>query len=170
MTASAELASRIRAHGNQGGLEKYKHEYVGTNSRLDAIAAAHLRHALRKLSDWNAARQSIAMRYDVAFGHHAPAVASGNDHIYHLYEYKCDSVEERKAKEKRLTKYDIAWGRHYPDLVSSNPLFSGGTRYGTREAFLVNDLLISLPMFPTMSDEQVSYVINVINNEIGALK
>jgi dTDP-4-amino-4,6-dideoxygalactose transaminase len=160
------LIDHVRTIANQGGSKKYEHATLGGNYRLDSLMAAQLRHALKKLNEWDDKRVAIAARYDEAFGRRAPLVVPGNTHVYHLYEYQCDDSKHRKQLMETLASADIACGLHYPNYVSNEAPFRDSLRLIQLRPRLC-DKLLTLPMFPTMTDEQVEYVIETVNAHEG---
>lgn len=165
-TTHRELADIVRAKANQGGLVKYEHEYLGGNYRLDSIMAAQLRHALRKLTEWDDGRRYIASLYNEAFGDRAQRVYNNNLHCYHLYEYKCDDLPHRRDLMARLEANDIACGLHYPEVLQNQRMFSYEPYVGNifGDDRILHNRLLSLPIFPTMTAEQAKYVIEVVNS------
>lgn len=159
ITRNAEVARRVRRIANQGSEEKYKHWGLGGNFRLDAIVAAHLYHALTKLNEWNKRRQEIANIYNAAFGSRAPKVQEGSTHIYHLYELRCKSKEERLKIESYLKARKVSYAHHYPQTITDNWIYRGEH---TPIAEVLKDRLISLPMFPTMTEEQALEVVGTV--------
>jgi len=157
------LINSVRTISNQGGSKKYEHKWLGGNYRLDSLMAAQLQHALKQLNGWDDKRIAIAEKYNAAFGKRAPVVASGNRHVYHLYEYECDDKKHRAALMDKLNTMDVACGLHYPEYVANESPFLGCIEsYGHLRWC---DRLLTLPMFPTMTDEQVQYVIQVVNSD-----
>ena len=160
ITNNGILARKIRMIANQGSEVKYEHICVGGNYRLDSIVAAQLFHALQKLNYWNDRRRKIAKIYNEVFGvGRCPVQQPNSKHIYHLYEFKCTSKQEREKLADDLYRKDIAFGFHYPKLISDTEMYSGIT---TPKAASVRDCLISLPMFPTMSDNEIEAVIKAV--------
>jgi dTDP-4-amino-4,6-dideoxygalactose transaminase len=165
ITNNQDIANKSRAIINQGSIRKYELDYLGGNYRLDSIMAAQLRHALRKIDEWNDARRVIATQYNLAFGDRAPVVEPGAKHTYHLYEYKCDDEAHRQTITAKLDKADIAWGLHYPSFLPDQyqkvTVQSYARNWNTKD---LHKRLLSLPIFPTMTLEQANYVIEVINS------
>ena len=124
-TDDPEIAERVRALRNHGGVDKYEHLVVGTNSRLDSMQAAVLSVKLRRLKDWNAQRDEAAQRYDRLLadvpGVVAPAVLDGNRHVWHLYEVR---VADRDRVLAELGAAGIGAGLHYPAPVHLLPAFA----------------------------------------------
>ena len=158
LTNNSNIASFCRQYIDQGSVSKYNHTMFGHNHRLDSIKAAQLRHALKELHGWNASRRWVAARYDKAFGSRAPAVANGAYHVYHLYEYRCDSNEDREGLMAHLGLSGVACGLHYPRPAFDCPGYSGEAPITDK----LTTVLLSLPIFPTMTDDQVDQVINAV--------
>lgn len=169
-TNDAELAGLARAIGNHGSVSKYVHDRLGFNSRLDSIQAVVLKHKLRRLPTWNAARRAAADRYAELLGGVAditlPVVASGNVHVWHLYVVRVQNRDEISARLKRL---GVATGIHYPTAIHQTHAFR---ELGYREGELpVSEQaaaeIISLPMFPHITPGQQEQVAGALVNAIG---
>jgi dTDP-4-amino-4,6-dideoxygalactose transaminase len=115
LTASDEVAQKLRALRNYGSEVKYHHPETGFNSRLDTLQAVVLSAKLRRLADWNAARRRAAQRYDELLagmpGVRLPVTLPGNQHIWHLYVVR---VPRRDQVLARLAAAGIGAGVHYP--------------------------------------------------------
>jgi len=162
LTASPELARRVRLLGNHGSAEKYVHETLGFNSRLDTVQAVVLRAKLARLGAWNRARQAAAARYHRLLSPlqqvRRPAVLPGNEHVWHLYVVQ---VPDRDAVLRRLNAAGVGAGIHYPTPVHLQPAFAGlGHRPGD---FPVTEAaaqrILSLPLYPGISPEQQRRVV-----------
>jgi dTDP-4-amino-4,6-dideoxygalactose transaminase len=129
---------------------------------LDSIHAAQLRHALKSLDSWNARRREVAARYDKAFGNRAPFIDPIAVPVFHLYEYKCDSKEDREALMAWLGEAGVACGLHYPSIITDSTPYLTKDKGGFRVARDLCDRLLSLPVFPTMTNEQVDEVIAAV--------
>ncbi|MEI2730739.1 MAG: DegT/DnrJ/EryC1/StrS family aminotransferase [Dermatophilaceae bacterium] len=153
-TSDPELARRARTILNHGSERKYEHEVFGFNARLDAVQAVVLRHKLRRLADWNAARRVAADRYASLLGDLAgvrqPSVKAGNEHVWHLYVTR---VADRDRVLSELQAAGIGAALHYPYPVHLTAAFAG-LGYGAG-AFPVAERaageVLSLPMFPHLT-------------------
>ena len=164
VTADAGLASRIkvlRDHGRATG-SHYRHELVGTNSRLDALQAAVLTAKLARLDGWNEARQSIAARYHAGLAScpaRLVAEVPGTQGVYHLAVIR---VPDRAQVQRQLASMGVQTQIHYPipchRQVPYRRLASGPLPVAERCA----DEVLSLPMFPHMTDGQVAQVCDAV--------
>lgn len=115
LTASGEIAQRVRALRNYGSEVKYQHPETGFNSRLDTLQAVVLSAKLARLADWNAARRRAAQRYHELLasipGVRLPATLAGNQHVWHLYVIR---VPRRDQVLAQLAAAGIGAGIHYP--------------------------------------------------------
>jgi dTDP-4-amino-4,6-dideoxygalactose transaminase len=160
VTNDAEVADAVRLMRNYGQSEKHRHEHLGWNRRLDTIQAAVLRVKLRHLDRWNARRQDLAGLYDhLLEGQRVttPSTKPHRDHVYHLYVIQ---VEDRDALRAFLRERGIDTGIHYPVPIHLQPAYAHlGCEAGT---FPVAEAgagrILSLPMFPELSDEQVEHI------------
>jgi dTDP-4-amino-4,6-dideoxygalactose transaminase len=157
----AEMLHMLRDHGSR---IRYQHELLGVNARLDELQAAVLRVKLRYLEQWNAARQRHAQAYTEQLQGVVEAVPyeqSGSRHVYYVYVVQ---VEERERFRKALEQEGIATGIHYPIPIHLQPAC---THYGYRRGMLpiterVAERIVSLPMYPELTNEQIQTVVNVI--------
>ncbi len=163
VTNDADIAAKICMLREHGQSEKYIHQVPdGVNGRLDAIQAGILDIKLSRLDDWNSRRRQIAKRYTQKFantpGISVPCAAENREHVYHLYVVL---VENRDSVRDQLQKLGVSTGLHYPVPVHLQEA-AVGWGYSRGDLPLtekVADTLLSLPMFPHMSDEQVDYVV-----------
>jgi dTDP-4-amino-4,6-dideoxygalactose transaminase len=164
-TNSPELAQGVRMMRDHGSLKRYYHECLGWNGRLDELQAAALRIKLRHLDQWNELRRQNASVYHQALKNLdivLPSVAAGNRHVYHLYVIQ---TQNRDALRQYLNERGVGNGIHYPvpvHLQESFAQFSDG--YGSLPVTeeLVGQIL-SLPMYPELSREQVNQVSSEIS-------
>jgi dTDP-4-amino-4,6-dideoxygalactose transaminase len=160
-TPDAALADRIGAIRQYGWKERYISDSVGVNSRLDEVQAAILRVKLTALDAGNARRQAIAAAYDAALagGPFAPpARRPGAGHVFHQYVLR---VPDRAALMARLRAEGIATAIHYPQPVHLQPAYRGRTPLGPAgcaETARAAGEVMSLPMFPELTDAQVERV------------
>ena len=172
LTGNDEIAERLRMLRNHGQQKKYEHLIIGYCARLDNLQAAILNVKLPHLDDWNARRRSRAALYDrlLADVPHvvAPAVAPGNEPVYHLYVIRVTDGR-RDALQAYLEENGVSTGLHYPTPVHLQRSYSGlGHKAGD---FPVSEQSasqgLSLPMFAELTDEQVRFVVAKIKDFMG---
>lgn len=166
VTNNKELADKIRAIANYGSDKKYRHIYKGTNSRLDEVQAAFLRIKLRNLDKWNENRKMIAQKY--LEGINNPEIVKPNvtdyaKHVWHLYVIR---TKKRNEFQQYLEQNGIGTVIHYPIAIHLQQAYE---ELGYKEgdfplAEKIADEVLSLPMWPGMTDEEINYVIEKINN------
>ncbi|WP_201774635.1 DegT/DnrJ/EryC1/StrS family aminotransferase [Kiritimatiella glycovorans] len=160
-TDDAALAERVKTLRNYGSSRKYYHEELGENSRLDTLQAAVLNVKLARLDAWNEGRRNAARGYAEelagAEGLILPREQKPAGHVYHLYVLRS---ERRDLLMRRLGECRIGCLIHYPVPVHLQKAFAflGHERGAFPEAERAADEVLSLPMFPTMTREQVSEV------------
>ena len=168
-TGDDDLADRLRKIRVHGGRQMYHHEMVGTNSRLDALHASVLSTKLPYLERWTKQRRENAARYDEAFaaveGVEPPTVAPGNRHVYNQYTVR---VRERDRLKERLDAEGIGSGIYYPVPLHLQACFTelGCGEGEFPESERVAREVLSLPVFPELTDEQQDRVIEVIQSEM----
>lgn len=166
VTNNKEIADKVRAIGNYGSDYKYHHIYKGTNSRLDEMQAAFLRVKLPELDKWNAARVEVAKKYFEGIKNPKIALplepSEDFGHIYHVFVIRC---KERDVLEKYLADNGIGTVKHYPYPMHLQDCYADlGLKQGDLPiAEEISNTVLSLPMYYGMTDEQVQYVIDVIN-------
>lgn len=154
-----ELNERLRLLANHGSRTKYVHEIEGWNSRLDAVQAAVLSVKLTQLDKWNEQRQKHAERYrDLLHGLpiRTPRIVN-HSHVWHLYVVE---LEFRTALAARLMENGISTGIHYPSPIHLLPAYQHlGHRSGSFPvAERAAERILSLPMFPELTDHQIEHV------------
>jgi len=173
-TNDPRIAERVRLLLDHGRVNKYEHALIGLNSRLDSIQAAILSVKLRHLDDWNRQRRQVADWYGEALatsGLTTPTVAPDRSHVFHLYVVRCESQGQRSAIQSHLNSLGIATGIHYPLPLHLQPALAhldyvAGTMPETERAA---DLILSLPMYPELTQAQVDRVADGIAAASGVL-
>jgi len=163
ITSEPELADRARILREYGWRERYVSEAPGMNTRLDEVQAAVLRVKLRYLEAENAKRRQLAGFYQTALGQSAlilPVEQQGCFHVYHQYVVRS---QRRDALRTYLRGEGIGTLVHYPVPIHRQPAYQGRVRAHSmdRTEDLVRQLL-SLPMFPELTDEHAAAVATTI--------
>ena len=170
VTASDELAARVRLLANHGERSKYEHVIGdGRNSRLDALHAAVLRVKLAHLDDWNQARRAVAQRYAAALTGlplRLPRERPGGIAVYHQYAVR---TAGRDRLRHRLAEQGIGTGIHYPRPLHEQEGFRqlGYGRGSLPVAERCAAEVLSLPMSPFLSEEQIAYVGDGVRRAMG---
>jgi dTDP-4-amino-4,6-dideoxygalactose transaminase len=163
-TNDQEIAQKIRMLRDHGQAKKYYHDFEGYNGRLDAIQCSILRIKLKHLSDWNEKRRQNASLYtqDLTLNTIIPPYEPDwTKAVYHLYIIR---TQKRDELQKYLSENGISTGLHYPiplHLQNAYKNFNlGNGNYPITEK--VADEILSLPMFPQLTSEQIEYVTSKI--------
>lgn len=170
LTQSSELARRVRLLGDHGSERRYEHVTLGFNSRLDAFQAVVLRAKLRRLEAHNWQRRLAASRYaallddlpDVVL----PKTAPGNQHVWHLYVIR---VPRRDEVLRQLHSDGIQAAVHYPVPIHLQPAFRylGYAPGDFPVAEAAAKQLLSLPLYPQITEEQQVRVVRAIRQAVG---
>ena len=166
-TNNKEIADKVRALGNYGSDYKYHHIYKGVNSRLDEMQAAFLSVKLKHLDKWNEERRRIAARYLSEI--HNPIILLPKvsdeefEHVYHVFVIRCSKRDDLEAY---LKGNGIGTLKHYPIPMHLQDAYSD---LGLKEGDLpiteeISKTVLSIPMYYGMTEEQISYVIDLINS------
>jgi len=168
-TDDADLADRLRTLRNYGSRQKYENDVVGWNSRLDEVQAAALGVKLEVLDEWNHRRRNVAARYheglkglDLVL----PAVPEWADPVWHLFVVR---TPQRPALQNHLAEAGIRTLVHYPVPPHRQGAYAG---LGLAEGALpISEALhrevLSLPMGPHLTEEQVDIVIEAVRSFHG---
>jgi dTDP-4-amino-4,6-dideoxygalactose transaminase len=165
LTNSEEIAKKVRALRNYGSEVKYHHPELGFNSRLDSLQAVVLGVKLRHLASWNAQRREAASRYvRLLVGHPdiaLPKTRPGNEHIWHIFAIR---VPRRDHVLRALNAVGIGAGVHYPVPVHLQGAFShlGHAKGDFPVAEQAASEMISLPLFPEITEEQQEQVVTYL--------
>lgn len=163
-TNDDELATKVRALRNYGSDVKYHFPYQGTNSRLDEIQAAWLGVKLPHLDDDNQRRREIAARYCEEIKNPLIELPQGpNDEsmVWHVFAVTCPRRDEL---QKYLTDHGIQTVIHYPIPPHKQPCYAKWNDRSYSITERIHREILSLPISPVLTDEEVDTVINVIND------
>lgn len=165
VTGDADLARRMTMFARHGGLTKGDHRIEGINSRLDGLQAAILSAKLPHLARWTRSRQELARHYGEALAAvedlTTPTVADGREHVWHLYVVR---HEKRDALAQHLAQAGVQTVVNYPVALPFLPAYA---RFGHRPeefpvAYAHQSRILSLPIFPEMSPQQLEHVVTAI--------
>ncbi len=160
-TSDVEIAARLRMLRDHGSPQKYEHQVIGVNSRLDGLQAAVLSVKLRYLPQWNEARRGHAKRLAAALdgsGLLPPEIPGGKEHVFHLFVVRTSRREELKHS---LAAKGIQTGIHYPTPLHLTSAYQALGAPGPGSCPVAEQLsseILSLPMYPEMSAEQIDYL------------
>lgn len=165
-TNDAVLAKKIAALACYGSDYKYHHIYKGVNSRLDEIQAGFLSIKLEHLDKWNADRNRIAKMYLESIKNDKiilPVVNKNNYHVWHIFAVRCKNRDEL---EKYLLDKGIGTNKHYPTPIHLQGAYADlNIKEGELPlAEIISKEELSLPMYYGMTDEEVNFIIETINN------
>ncbi|MCD8369326.1 MAG: DegT/DnrJ/EryC1/StrS family aminotransferase [Clostridiales bacterium] len=163
ITNDSDLAGCIRAMRNYGSDRKYHHVFKGVNSRLDEVQAAFLRIKLRHLDAYNTERNRIAQRYLNEIINpriHLPQVGKNRTHIWHIFAILCETRDHLK---EYMAEKGIGTVCHYPIAICDQPCYLNEKLPRQPIALKIAAQELSLPMYIGMTDEEVQYVIDVLN-------
>jgi dTDP-4-amino-4,6-dideoxygalactose transaminase len=172
-TSQAEFADHMRRLRNHGSPQRYLHEELGWNCRLDAIQAAVLRVKLPHLETWNRKRREHAAAYDLlltqsglisATGDSPVRVLTRSPHAQHVYHQYVIRAQRRDELRQFLTDRKIGTEIYYPIPLHLQPVFA---YLGYREGELPESEraareVLALPMFPELTDEEQQWVVESI--------
>jgi dTDP-4-amino-4,6-dideoxygalactose transaminase len=163
VTHREDIAGYIRMLRNHGQQVKNTHLALGYNSRLDSIQAAVLSVKLKHLNMWNAARYGIAKLYDELLPYEVKPIQEASwthYHSYHLYVVVCETMRERDELKKHLEAAGINTGIHYPVPIHLQPAYTslGYERGDLPVAESLSDRMLSLPMYPGITEDDVRYI------------
>ena len=168
-TKNAEVAEKLKILREHGSPKRYYHEYIGMNSRLDAIQAALLQVKLPYLDKWNAQRREISDRYtDLLKDAHIPHIVTPHHcsgSVWNQYTV-CIDAGKRDYVQAQLREQNIITMIYYPlplhlQSVYSNLGYKEGDFPVTEN---ICDRVLSLPMFPELSEEQQDRVVSTLKN------
>lgn len=165
VTDDADLAERVRLLRSHGEKPRYHHRMVGTTARLDALQAAILRVKLRRLDDRNADRRRIGAALRAGLEGTSVELPSpafeGADHVYHLFIVRS---QQRDALRAHLEQHGVSSAVHYPFPIHLTEAYGPEPKGSRPNAEALAEQILTLPLFPTMSDDEVARVIAAVES------
>lgn len=166
---NTELLATVRKLRDHGRVSKYEHDIIGLGERLDGLQAAILDVKLKYLEEWTEARRTVADKYVERLtgvdGVFLPHETQNVRHVYHLFVIQ---VENRNATLKYLNENAIGAGIHYPIPLHKQPAYA---KLGYDKQYLpytetAADKILSLPMFPEITDQQIDRVVQTLKEAL----
>jgi dTDP-4-amino-4,6-dideoxygalactose transaminase len=165
ITNNTELAEKCKMYARHGALKKHQHQIEGINSRLDGLQAAILSAKLPHILNWTAARIRCADVYDQLLSQ-IPSIVTpkrreNSRHTFHLYVIR---AENRDGLAQHLKECNIETAIHYPTALPNLPAYEylGHLFDSFPVASAYQNQILSLPIYPELSREQINYVVESI--------
>jgi len=159
VTDSDQIAEKVRSLRDHGQKQKHFHQYIGYNYRMSGFQGAVLSVKLKYLDKWIDARKEKAKLYNELLRGvvGTPKEAEYAKHVYHLYVIR---TTERKKLTEYLRSKNISTGIHYPIPIHLQEAYSfmGLKRGSFPKAEMVSDEILSLPIYPEISEEHIRYI------------
>ena len=175
VTNDATLAEHVRLLRVHGSQARYQHVMIGKNSRLDELQAAILRVKLRHLDTWNEERRRVARGYQEKLSQRPPeglllpTELPDCLHVYHLYTVR---LSHRDAIQRSLEDLGIETQVAYPKALGYQPALSPWIPKGAKwpRAEAAAEEVLSLPIYPELTPEQLSFIIDKLLEAIHRLR
>jgi len=170
ITNDDTLAEKFRMYANHGALTKHKHKIEGINSRMDGLQASILNTKLPLISAWTKKRQNVANLYNSLLcdikNVITPKIRTNSVHSFHLYVIQSENRDDLKSY---LHKNGVETAIHYPSPL---PFLDAYQYLGYQISDIpvannLKDKILSLPIYPEMSNEMIYYVCNLIKEFYG---
>ncbi|NLI92071.1 MAG: DegT/DnrJ/EryC1/StrS family aminotransferase [Peptococcaceae bacterium] len=171
VTDDQELFEKIKMMRNYGSKVKYHNEMLGVNSRLDEIQASLLSVRLKHYNEMREQREKLARKYLEHIKNSQvilPAIRAGAEHVWHLFVVKIEKGN-RGAFQEYLSEHGISTQLHYPipPHLSEAYRYLGHKKGAFPKTEHYAETLVSLPLYTGMTDQEIEYVIEVINRFTG---
>ena len=164
-----ETLKQLRNHGSK---VRYHHEMEGFNSRLDTVQAAVLGVRLKHVEKWTEMRNAVAAKYAEALKGVCvtPVVPANARHSFNYYTLRFDTKAKRDNAQKHLTEQQIANQIYYPIALHLQEAYAhlGGKKGDNPVCDAVMDTVFSLPMYPELTDAQISTVTDAVKDSLKA--
>lgn len=163
VTKNDELAQTLRLLGNYGSSKKYHFDAIGFNMRLDNLQARFLSVKLKHLDLLTDKRRSIAKRYLSQIANSRitlPHYSGGSDHVFHLFVVR---VENREELIRYVKSNNIQPLIHYPVPPHQQPSMSAFAHISLPLTEQLHQQVVSIPLYPSLSDQNIHHIIEVLN-------
>jgi dTDP-4-amino-4,6-dideoxygalactose transaminase len=175
VTGDEKIASTVGMLRNHGRSEKFDHQVIGYNERLDAMQAAVLKVKLKHIDDWNESRRAVAGRYlsllEDVHGIVPVEPLKETRPVYHLFAVRVE-VGSRDELKSYLHARGVSAGIHYPMPLHLTPAFRhlGYARGDFPVSETATEKILSLPIFPEMTEEEIRYVADAVRMYAGSCR
>ena len=165
-TNDENLAKNVKMLRNYGSTKKYYYEFKGHNHRLDTLQAIILKEKLKHLDSWNDRRNVVANYYQKHIQNSKVLLPKTADYCYkHTYHIYCVVVDDRHGFMQYLQDNEIQSGIHYPiPIEQTKPYAYLGEKFNNPKTRVQAPKIVSLPIHPFMTEEEIHKVCEVINN------
>lgn len=160
-----KITNKIRSIANQGQIKKYIHKYKGGNFRLDAIQAVALNYGIDNIIEWTKSRQKIGKMYNKLLPKELLFIPE-NKNVYHIYPVVLPKNINRDNLIDKLNNCQVFTSIHYPVPVHKTEAYSELIHYKCENSEYLCDRILSLPIFTTMTEEQINYVVEQLLNNM----
>lgn len=164
-TNDENMANELKVYRNHGSYKQYHHDVIGLNSRLDELQAVILRIKLKRIDEYNQNRHQVALQYNEQLketGIQTPNIPLDRSHVYHQYTVLTDN---RDAIKEKVLAQDIACAVYYPVPLHQQKAF-GDLNLSLPATESVALRCLSFPVFPEMTESQVTEVTNAIKSAL----
>ncbi len=169
VTNNESYYKRIKALRNHSQTERYVHSEIGYNYRMDGIQGSILSYKLNLIDNWNVKRNEISEKYNNKFKNLnnlvIPKINPNSTHIFHLYELSINIPLKRESLIDYLNEKGISTGLHYPIPIHLQEAYKSLSSIYQNDLEITNwaaNSLISLPIYPELTDIQIEYIINYV--------
>ena len=169
LSNDADLAEQVRSLRHWGQRDRYYHDQLGFNYRMDAMQAAILRVKLKKLAEWTDGRIRVAQRYNEGFAQSdvlTPFTAADRKHVYHIYAVR---IPNRDRLHEHLNSLQMGSGIHYPIPLHLQKCMQH-LNYEKGDfplSELVASQVLSLPIYAELSESDQDAVIAAVLEFVG---
>lgn len=158
------LYKRSKSLRNYGSSVKYHYDELGHNHRMDTIQAIFLSEKLKRLNDWTVEKRSVASRYLAGINNSKVQLPVISKNAYHSFHIFCVSVDKRDSFMSFLEENGIPTIIHYPIPIHETKVFEKTDLvFSSKITDAQKDRIVSLPIHPFMSHEQIDHIIKIVN-------
>jgi dTDP-4-amino-4,6-dideoxygalactose transaminase len=161
-TSDREVYDRLLLLRNVGSTKKYQHVIKGHNHRLDTLQAIILKEKMHYLEAWNSRRRKIVKKYEELIVNKLITLPSTPEKVLPVHHVYPVLVEDRPKFQKYLDEHNIQHGIHYPILIEEMEMYEASQP--NERALVYSKSMVSLPIHPFMTDEEISYLCTTLNN------